>query len=179
MMFGRIHQRSAITGIVCLLLLPGCSGKSDAPKVASVSGTVTKGGKPFEGAEITFNPVGKGRHAAVGVTDAAGKFELLTGSQKGAEPGDYKVTISRMVRPDGTPVIPIPGPEGEVDPANDPEMLAAQSPPTGTGDPAALPDKRKKKVKQELPPEYSNVEKTVLKFTVPAEGTANADFKLD
>lgn len=46
------------------------------------------------------------------MTNEEGKFELVTGSgdkaQKGVTPGRYKVTISLMVKPDGSPIPPDP-----------------------------------------------------------------------
>jgi hypothetical protein len=78
------------------------------PDPVPVSGTVTFGDQPLPDATVTFSPtdstVGQG---AAGITDSSGKFILQTSveggkTKPGAIPGNYRVTISRMVRPDGS-----------------------------------------------------------------------------
>jgi len=59
---------------VFLLGINGCSGSTDQPELAQVSGVVTLDGKPVPGLNILFQPeVGR---AAVGMTDEEGRYEL-------------------------------------------------------------------------------------------------------
>jgi hypothetical protein len=83
-----------------LLTAAGCG--SDHPPVYSVTGKVTYQGKPVEGAEIVFVPQGeKQTTSAHGTTDAAGKYAVKTffsaeQEVKGAQPGQYKVVITKI-----------------------------------------------------------------------------------
>jgi hypothetical protein len=90
-----------------LLFFIGCSEKTPY-NVVYVTGTVLLDGKPVDSVNITFSPVNSGEgHAAGGVTNANGKFELTTGGLaigRGAEPGTYNVYFSKMK--DVTPTPP-------------------------------------------------------------------------
>ena len=90
------------------LVFAGCSGEAPRflPAVVPVTGTVTwADGKPLSNAMVTFIPVGTTKGiGSDGVTDATGKYELQAPRRegdKGAPPGEYKVTISKRVMPDG------------------------------------------------------------------------------
>lgn len=89
-----------------LLLAAGCGGGGlgDLPELVPVSGTVTLDGKPLGGVTVTFTPVGSTRgDFCSGVTDASGRYELQTqGKHKGAAVGEFKVTCSKLVMPDGS-----------------------------------------------------------------------------
>ena len=82
----------------------GCSDGPTGPATVPVSGTVTLGGQPLDGATVTFQPVtGSSPDAkpAQTVTDEAGKFAasltLLDGSSKpGLVPAEYSVTVAKM-----------------------------------------------------------------------------------
>ncbi len=90
----------------------GCGSSANVPKwpdPIKAKGTVTLDDKPLNGATISFNPidttVGTG---GIGTTDDSGKYEVLTRmpdgkSRYGLIPGKYRISFSRMVRPDGTP----------------------------------------------------------------------------
>lgn len=106
-------------GMICLLicgsLSSGCgtaSGKVIPDRSVPVTGTITLEGRPLGNARVTFYPQdqSQGDGVASGTTDSAGKYELqsLFGSKVvvGAAPGKYKVAISQMVRPNGTPLPP-------------------------------------------------------------------------
>jgi hypothetical protein len=99
-------------------------------------------------------PVKTGAAGAGGVTDAAGKFVLKSGEgdSEGAQPGDYKVVITRFAKPDGT-VIP-PSPE------KSPLQLMTEE-----------------NAKESIPPKYSDFMRSKLTVTVPAAG-GSQDFKL-
>jgi len=59
-----------------------------------VSGTVTYKGSLVAGATVTFSPASEKGYAAVGTTDAQGRFTLRSpGGGEGAVPGSYKVTV--------------------------------------------------------------------------------------
>ena len=142
---------------ICALLMlavPGCGqgGRSaDQPALVPVSGTVTLDGEPAPGVGVMFFPVGATRGATCYAnTDQAGRYELLAGGaeQKGAPVGEYKVTCSKYVMPDGTPFTS--------DGSESPEMAGA---------------------KEAFPAKYSQQDTTELKATVP-EGGGTIDFDL-
>jgi len=112
-------QRGRLVACLTAALLTcvnGCSsGVPAPPKLAAsvpVSGTVTLDGKPLSDANVTFVPETQaGFKGAIGRTDASGKYELNTDigagkSSKGAIPGRYRVTVSRLVKPDGSALPP-------------------------------------------------------------------------
>ena len=84
-------------GLIVGLLLAGvvgCGGEPDPP--VPVSGKVLYGGKPVEGATVTFLPAESGRSAS-GKTGADGAFTLTTNkTNDGAKPGEYVVTIAKV-----------------------------------------------------------------------------------
>jgi hypothetical protein len=94
----------------------GCGSGEKVPevysKLARVAGTVTLNGTPLRGAAITFTPVGQqGVRPAYGLTDDAGKYELITpvhglaaDQTRGAVPGQYQVMISKLLMPNGSDV---------------------------------------------------------------------------
>jgi hypothetical protein len=91
----------------------GCGPKLD---YAEVEGTVTLGGKPLAGAEVTFYPDSEGAEQlpyATGKTDGAGKYSLtLQGGKPGALVGKNRAVVNwpRPERRDDQPPPP-PGPE--------------------------------------------------------------------
>jgi hypothetical protein len=73
----------------------GCSGSIGPPPVP-VSGKVTLGGKPVDGATVTFLSTTGGRSAS-GKTASDGSFKLSTiNTDDGARPGEYNVTIAKI-----------------------------------------------------------------------------------
>lgn len=98
---------------LALLLAVGCSGGNPPPKLADpvpFTGTVKLDGQPLAGATVFFHPkTASGFHGAVGTTDESGNYKLEAdvGNNKtkpGAIPGNYNVTVSRLVKRDGTVV---------------------------------------------------------------------------
>lgn len=92
---------------VTAVALAGCgSGEPPPPPLIPVSGTVSLDGKPLPGATLTFIPQGETQGAGgTGKTAAEGKYELTYGrGGKGVAAGEYRVTISKRVMPDGTEV---------------------------------------------------------------------------
>jgi hypothetical protein len=93
-----------------LLLLPlsfaasGCSDEGAAPRLYPVTGKVVVGGKPLEGITVQLTPIDPEKaRPGLGVTDAEGKFAILTNGDKGAASGKYKVVLvaSSGARPAG------------------------------------------------------------------------------
>jgi hypothetical protein len=131
----------------------GCGGgpKADLPKLVPVSGTVTLDNKPLSGATVTFVPVGSTRgRGCYGGTDADGRYELMYDAKhKGAPSGEFAVTCSKFVMPDGS------------DFPRDSKVSPWES-----------------NAKELLPPCYSQDGMSELKATVPPDGGKNLDFKL-
>jgi hypothetical protein len=89
------------------LLLAGLIGCGSSGRVA-VTGKVTLDGEALPNAVVTFYPEGEtgglGGHATTGPD---GTYALTSKrGDKGILPGEYKVTVSRRLRPDGS----APGP---------------------------------------------------------------------
>jgi hypothetical protein len=127
-----------------LALVPmGCGSPPPNP----ITGQVTLDGQPLTDASITFIPTGETvGDAAHGRTGPDGTYELEARDGKGLAPGQYKVVISKWLRPDGTPPPP-------------------DVPPIDSD------------AKETIHPNYSDVERTVLRATV-SEGGGKIDFPL-
>lgn len=102
---------------IAALLLPiawGCQKSGGAPRLTTVpvTGTVTLDGQPLADADVTFI-ASESSAMFAGRTGANGVYQLQAlAGREGALKGDCKVTISRMVTPDGSPVA------ADVPPAN-------------------------------------------------------------
>jgi hypothetical protein len=97
-------KRWRLAVLVCAAVC-GC-GKSGPPTVQTmpVKGKITLDGKPLAGAEVVFSVVDPPAVFA-GRTKEDGTYELqgLAGTESSLA-GDCKVTVSRMVKPDGSPL---------------------------------------------------------------------------
>lgn len=85
--------------------MAGCGG--DGLVRVAVKGKLTAQGKPLDGAVVQFIPMEATKgEGAVGRSDDDGNFTMVgTRDQKGGVvPGEYKVRVSRLVLPDGTPM---------------------------------------------------------------------------
>jgi hypothetical protein len=139
-----------------------------------VSGTVTQKGKPVEGATVSFSrgtgDLTKGE-LAIGKTDANGRYELMThfGSQtasaSGAVPGDYKVTISKPIPPNGM---------------TEAQHKALVDAATKAGESGGMvaPGKQPPALVEYFPPRYSLLESTTLTGKVEKTG-GEINFTLD
>jgi hypothetical protein len=98
---------AAVRIILGLTLVPavfaGCENSAAGPATVAVTGTVTNGGTPLEGANVIFHPMVESGQtlASQAVTDAQGRFELSThvgaGNFKpGIVPGKYAVAITKL-----------------------------------------------------------------------------------
>ena len=85
--------RFSILGALALapLSAAGC-GDPDAPEIARVTGTATRGGKPVPNLTVNFMPT-DGR-PSWGITDDQGHYELeYNADYKGAKTGHHKVYV--------------------------------------------------------------------------------------
>ena len=136
-----------------LAVVVGCGGGGgeSGPELVPVTGTVTLDGSAASGVTVTFMPTGSTLGGiCYGVTDASGKYELMVDEDnKGAAVGEYKVTCTKWVLPDGSPFV---GEEGGMSP------MEAEA-------------------KEAMPQKYADETTTELKGTVPAGG-GTIDFAL-
>lgn len=109
----RGSDRFALFGLVLSVsIISGCGGKEAPPveDLVPVGGKVTFDGKPEAGIQVIFTPTGANMESrgGNGVTDASGAFTLKNyQGQDGVPAGQYFVTFSWMVGPDGS--APKPG----------------------------------------------------------------------
>lgn len=138
--------------------MSGCGGDSIDGLVAA-KGTIKQGGTPLEGASVIFSSAAG--YTAFATTDAQGNFSLFTRNQEGANPGTYKVMVTKI-------------PAG-----------AAPAPTTTTGDVAAVPDPSAVKEeplaegpKNQLNAKYATKESTPLEAVVDKDASKNV-FEFD
>ena len=85
--------------LTALIGLAGCGG-GNSGSFATVSGVVTQGGSPVDGAKVIFHStveVGGKRESYSALTDSNGKYLLAAvGKDPGIPPGMYKVTIVKL-----------------------------------------------------------------------------------
>jgi hypothetical protein len=86
------------------LLLCGLVGCGGAAGRVEVTGTVTLDGRPLDGATVTFYPEGQtGGLGGSGRTGPDGRYTLTDArGGTGVLPGEYRVVVSRLLRPDGS-----------------------------------------------------------------------------
>lgn len=137
--------------------LVGCGGASDRLKVVPVEGIVSLGGEPLAGAVVSFVPeaAGKGLLSAIGTSDESGKFRLSAGSYVGLPEGKYKVAVTHYTMKDGSPV-------NSSDPTLDVEQLKFAG-----------------KLKQTVPREFSDLDRTSLRVEVAAGKSDGYDIAID
>jgi hypothetical protein len=130
-----------IATAVLSLGLTGCGG--DGLKRVPVQGKITAQGQPLDNAVIQFIPIGATKgEGGIGRSDSNGNFTLTgsRGGEQGVVPGEYKVRVSRVINRDGTAV--------------GPDWKQADNPTA----------------KESVPGQYSSLESTPLKATVPEAG---------
>lgn len=146
--------------LACLFLLIATGCSPSHPATSPVSGTITYKGAPVGEAVVVFAPDGSGRPATA-TTDAQGNFRLSTfGEFDGAMPGNYKVTVTKLVKnkvPAKT--------EEQLHEEFERQLQTGQAPPA----PA---------VEYLVPEKYSSADKTTLQFTVKAAQNDEARFEL-
>ncbi|MEW4564741.1 hypothetical protein AB1K70_19530 [Bremerella sp. JC770] len=77
---------------VSVLFVAGCSGASDGPERAVVSGSVTYQGKPLESGDILFTPVAGNDSPAAGAVITDGQY--VTTNKGGVPMGKFQVKIT-------------------------------------------------------------------------------------
>ncbi len=76
--------------VLYCLMICGCG----SDKLATVRGTVTLNGQPLQNALVEFQPTALGGSPSSGMTDAEGRYELMsTFERAGALPGEHSVSI--------------------------------------------------------------------------------------
>jgi hypothetical protein len=124
-----VRWRNSIAAL-CVVVLMGCGEK--LPNHKPVTGSVSFQGKPLAAAHVRFIPIetttGVGGHAK---TDAEGKYRVVYAQGgNGLPPGKYKITVSQMLMPDGSPgpenVSPIESPAREMLPQHYSQELASR-----------------------------------------------------
>jgi hypothetical protein len=137
--------------------MSGCG--PGGPRVYKAGGTVTYNNKPVEGAQVTFGYADG--NFANGVTDAAGKFQLVyMGNPGGAPPGKCDVGISKI----SAPSITAPT---TTDPS---KMMEAMK--------EFQKAKDKAPPKSEIPLKYANPAASGLKYEITTDEKAN-NFTID
>jgi hypothetical protein len=127
-------------------------------KVTPVKGSITMGGNPLPEATVSLileGPPPANYLGSAGMTDAQGKFEIMTGTQKGAPAGTYTVIVSKIVGADGKPLVNDPNS------GMDAQMMVASG-----------------EVKESVPPTHSDAAQSQTKVIV-TDGTPVPDLNID
>ena len=153
-----LHLRSLAFMSACLVA--GC-GAGDAPDLAKVTGTVTRGGKPVADLLVHFVP-DSGR-PSWGLTDAQGRFRLYyTPEQDGARLAEHRVyVVFNQAQPQsfaGT---------GEVGPDMH-ETVDEPSSPQGKPQQLELSAEERRAIIQK----YGDLKNTPLRFKIEKNGQA-------
>jgi hypothetical protein len=145
-----VRRLANLLFVLFFAAISGCGEEgAHLEKVVPVSGTLTFQGQPLEHYQVTFLP-SDGRRAAVGLTDAAGKFTMGTNAKDdGAPPGSHKVAFVFV------------GPQSD--------DTSTQVP---IDDPALMPQPKIK-----IPDKYANPDTSGYTQNVPDEGIQ--DLKID
>jgi hypothetical protein len=145
----RLRDIPGFYGLVsCSLLglLSGCGTETAAkglPGTVAVTGIIRMDGKPLPDATVIFVPTGTTKGVeCIGTSNESGTFTLqqIRGGS-GAPPGEYGVTVSRLLKKDGTPF-----------------KASLDEKPIDAG------------AVESIPPKYSNPGASPLIVTVPAAG---------
>ena len=140
----------ALMGWLCgVVLLVGCSkgpdkSKSHRPKTVIAQGIITHKGMPLADALIVFVPEGDGIAASAYSSDNGGFSMMAFSPEKGAVPGAYTVTVSKME-------------QIEESPANE---SSHDAPIVKSGKPKSL-----------IPIKYSQTKTSNLTAQIPPEGS--------
>ncbi|NUQ65585.1 MAG: carboxypeptidase regulatory-like domain-containing protein [Pirellulales bacterium] len=113
-----MDTRLTLGYLLIAVMAVGCTkaGPEFSDKLVPAAGVVTLDGKPLAGADISLTPTSDGGQRAFAVSDAEGRFQLTTvpagenvdlEKMKGALPGSYRVSITKLQMPDGS--APPPG----------------------------------------------------------------------
>lgn len=172
-----MRSRFLIIPVLCAAIAPGCS-KGPSVKTIPVTGTVTYAGAALEGATVTFVNADPDGRSASGVTDAQGKFKLITlvtpgRQQDGAVAGDYVATV---VKTEGTQAESMQGIDAEKLKGKSPEEMRMMRGPPKQPDMSSTTKAEPPKPKSLVPEKYSSPKDSDLKVTVSA---TNHEFTLE
>ena len=156
------HLRNGIFGLLltCVVGISGCSKGPAAPTfdLVPASGTVTLDGKPLSDASVSFvfqSAPPTGFSGSGGQTDANGKFQVMTDAKIGTIAGNFKVLVSKLTMPDGSPV--------KNDPASGMDIVQLQM---------------QGQLKENVPEKYTVVETTDQTADVTKDGKNEFELKL-
>lgn len=103
------NMSRGLAALVILTGLAGCGGDAEeSVKYYPVAGVVRVDGKPTEGVSVTFVPEGNvPGGTSFGRSDAGGQYTLQNRSgAKGAAAGRFRVLLTQLTLPDGSPIPP-------------------------------------------------------------------------
>ena len=155
MLFSVNRRSFSLLALIGIGFLAGCGDAG--PALSSVSGKVTKGGKPLANINVTFTPT-SGGPASAGRTDSDGRFALICqNGRAGAVQGKHKVLL-QLVQ------------ETAVDSNADPKaaMEAYMKMRGGSGKKNVAPSNDP--TGGAFPKEYTNINSTPLSYDVVASG---------
>lgn len=97
-----------VGALASLMGVIGCSGAASEGGDVPVVGNIKVDEQTASNALVTYIPQGNTPgHGGSGVTDSTGRYEVASPQgKKGLPPGQYKVTVSRRLNPDGSPPDP-------------------------------------------------------------------------
>jgi hypothetical protein len=172
------HSRSlAPLAMSLLLLTAGCGSPDPSATCVAVSLTVTYKGQPVEDAQVTFTANGEGARTCQGVTDESGRAVLGTfGVDDGAQPGPYKVSISKSAEGGSDSGLSDPALAG-IDTVGGNAAGGQIMDPTQAYRDQMNSDGSIKEAKSKLPAKYVNPETSGVAFKVESSGSN--DFKVD
>jgi hypothetical protein len=156
---------------VCFVsvLFTGCNSSGTLP----VTGKVTKGGQPVEGAVVSFVPQAPEGNAASGTTDTTGTYKLTTFEHgDGALPGSYKVSITKFP---GAATAAGSAPTSAPTEYSESAIDAAYREMEAKGE-SFLNPKGVQEARNELPAKYANAQSSGLTAEVTSGGTNTFDF---
>jgi hypothetical protein len=164
------RARSWFLVTTCSVFLAGCTGGVKAPASAPVSGTVKLKGQPVEGVQVSFMPKQGAPRAAMGTTDARGKYKLTTFSpDDGAVIGTHTVTIAKATKtaPSSEPGF------GKGAQVSQDYVNAMKGGGKSSATQKGAPDEA-----GGIPPKYASPTSSGLEAKVTKEGPNNFDFDL-
>lgn len=156
----------AMIGVLSAALLVGCGPA--APTLFPASGTITLGGKPLEGATVTFMPASG--PPSNGMTDASGKYTIMTGGKPGAVAGACQVAVTKAA---GSVAAPAAG-------GGDPRQQMEEMQKKMVSQMQAMQNRKPGEVgKSEIPEKFTRPDTSGLTANVTADGAKNVfDFAL-
>lgn len=99
------HRIQLVCTVSLALMLASCGQSSE--KLVDAKGVLKVDGKPLSGARLAFAPIdGSKSRGGMAITGDDGSFTVLeyTHNKPGIPPGSYVVTVSKLVKRDGSDV---------------------------------------------------------------------------